>query len=225
MAVPDSIPEAVDEVALKKADQLGCDGIRLLLVSANGADCYYYVTFLSDKEKIKEDLFIAQSGDIMDITEADRQKITSLETNLLIEAGITCDPCWSLATVWKDAYYSGSSFQFSQQTYSTGYFHKVINDLGAWASGCTVPFNGGFDNCISSHQWGNQTACGYRTVVDRMKVWTRQNRSGDSYTFTGTKAYHDNNWIDETYLDPLGFPHTINDEISSIDMMYYVYYQ
>jgi len=34
--------------------------------------------------------------------------------------------CWSLAEVFKDAHHSGFSFRFSQGTYSSGFYHKVI---------------------------------------------------------------------------------------------------
>lgn len=76
---------------------------------------------------------------------------------------------------------------------------------------------------ISSHKWDNdyKTNPNYRTSVHQIKVWAGWNLSGYNQELTSSKAHADNNWSDE-HFDPPGNLISINDEVASLDMMYYV---
>lgn len=97
--------------------------------------------------------------------------------------------------------------------------------MGSPANCCAGNFPGGLNNLVSSHLWANESKDGYRTVVDKLKVWGETYQNGDSYTFTSTSAHHDSDWSDNKFHNPYPFPRDwyIDNDVSSVDMMYYVY--
>ena len=228
-AVPDSVPQYIDSTALSMAYDLDCDGIRILSALYSSGDSKYYVSFFTDTEGIKEEVLISDEG-IQSLSEVDKNQLNKIADNSFLSKELEChDHCWNLAHVYKDASYSGDDFQFSQTAHNNGFFHKVINNLSATNVPCCAGYyHGGLNDCISSHQWANETKCGKRTVVDKLVAYTNTNRNGNYYEFSGTKAHQDDNWEDETYLEwlptpPYWFPSTINDKASSLDMTYWVY--
>ena len=130
--------------------------------------------------------------------------------------------CWKLAKVYKDAHYGGDSMWFSQETEGPGYFHKIIYNLGvSYYDLCFEDYYGGFNDCISSHEWGEDYWWPYKTVPDKLKVWKHANRQGPSHTFENGHQRFDDDWQGEIWWNN-GVPETINDKVSSLDMMYWV---
>ncbi|MBC7185733.1 MAG: hypothetical protein H5U38_01730 [Calditrichaeota bacterium] len=131
--------------------------------------------------------------------------------------------CWDLAEVFKDAHYGGDSFRFSQATQGAGYFHKVIWNLSSSQSCCLQNYPGGFNDCISSHSWASVGWYPYQTTPHKLQVWKHANRSGPSHTFENGHQDFDDDWEGEIWWQN-GIPESINDKVSSIDMMYWVSY-
>jgi len=158
------------------------------------------------------------------------KKVRSAMTREIVDGGLGKGaqeaPCWLLAQVYKDAYYGGDSFQFSQAAQTKGYYHKIIWDLNSSQACCEENYPGGFNDCISSHYWieHHNLGVGLWARPVYMKVWKHANRQGPSQQFNaqssseGWRCY-DYNWSDEYWGVP---PETINDKVSSIDMFYEV---
>ncbi len=227
MTVPDSVPSRINEIALKTAAENNCDGIRILLAISLVDSSTYFISFFTDEAGIKKEIILTTNGVVENLSEADRDYLNGLlKKKSLAKATGTC---WDLAHFWVNANYSGDpNFQFSQETYGIGYYHKVINRLGSPANCCAGNFPGGMNNLVSSHQWSNQTKDGYSMVVDRIQVWDGTYRSGNTRQFTGTSAYHDSNWSDDEWCWWVPWPpfedcESIDNKVSSLDMMYHVY--
>lgn len=226
LAVPDTIPAAVDEAALKKAQDLMCSGIRLLLIEPEKS---FLVSFFEpinqehSQEGIVENWVIKfDYKNNLIISET----ITSPEVGSLAKP-LTYSVCWQLAEIFKDANYSGDSFTFTQETTTTGYYHKIIYNLAQSQSCCWYDYPGNLNDCLSSHRWSyRDEGTIYTMVPDNFKVWRDAQRSGPNHTFDANgsgcnRHCFDDNWTDETWLDGLVYV-TINDKVSSIDMSYRV---
>lgn len=218
LAVPDSVP-----VAVARAFELRCSGVRILqLVKAGAGDGSetYYVTYFEDGAAkgggwdVKEHRLIAY--------DPVNRKVGSLQPTRPIEAGLpksTQGGCFTLATVYRDAHFGGDWFTFSQSVPGPGYYHKVIWDLNGSQGCCWQDYPGGFNDCISSHDWQPSWGPGGDMAPVSLEVWKHANRQGPHYKFEGEKARRDNNWIDEKWRYSL---ESINDKVSSIDMFYRV---
>ncbi|HPG84538.1 MAG TPA: hypothetical protein PKY55_14735 [bacterium] len=227
LAVPDSIPAVVDEAALKRAQELMCSGIRLLLIEPEKS---FLVSFFDPlTQDVTTEEGIVESRIVNFDYKNNRilsESIASTEIHSLAKS-FSYNICWSLAQVFEDADYSGDSFLFSQETSTTGYYHKIIYNLAQSQSCCWYNYSGTLNDCLSSHQWSyHNEGTLYTMVPDNFKVWRDAQRSGPSHTFNAAgsgciRECYDDNWIDEYWWDN-GLSVTINDKVSSIDMSYWV---
>lgn len=230
LAIPESVPENVDSLAVVRAGKIGCDGIRVLLAESKTGSNSYFVTFFTDTDGIKEEALYSLEGEVKILNEYESEHLNSIFVRDKIAKTATV-PCFKLAYLFENPNYDstyGAFFQFSQQPLTTGYFHKIIDRLGSPANCCAGNFSGGLNNLVSSHLWANESKGGYRTVVDKLKVWDDTYTRGYNYTFTSTSAHHDSDWSDNERCWPLPWPPyvecwEIDDDVSSVDMMYYVY--
>lgn len=230
LVVPTTIPDKIDSLALLHAGKIGCDGIRMLLAESEKGNSSYFISFFTDTDGIKEEALYSLEGEAKILNQGEREHLNGILGADKLAKGAT-NPCWNLTYLFENTNYDsvyGDYFQFSQQTLSTGYFHKVINRLGSPANCCAGNFSGGLNNLVSSHLWANQTKYGKRMVVDKLKVWDGTYRSGDSYTFTSTSAHHDSDWSNNEKCWYVPWPPyedcwEIDNDVSSVDMMYYVY--
>lgn len=231
-SVPQNVTEELDSLVLIQAKNYECDGIRILATNLDSFS--FLISYFTDDEGIKaEELYSADIG-FNQLNQSQSTILASKIGDYTLRKknpvdNEACYFCWPLAQFWVDANYSGTCFQFSQEATSTGYYHKIIYNLSSSAPCCADNFSGGLNNIISSHRWDNEVICHLRTSVHQIKVWEEPNISGPSYTFTSSKAHYDNNYIDEDFCDwvlyttpPMYICYTLNDKVSSIDMMYYV---
>lgn len=226
LAVPDSIPAVVDEAALKKAQELHCSGVRLLLIEP---DKSFLISFFDPLDQTTPQEGIIESRVITFDYRNSRiisDTIASSEIIALAKPSFY-NVCWLLAEIFEDADYEGDSFTFSQETTGTGYFHKIIYNLAQGQSCCYEDYPGTFNDCLSSHRWSyRDEGTIYTMVPDNFKVWRDAQRSGPNHNYDAQRSgcdshCYDDNWIDETWLDGLVYV-TINDKVSSIDMSYWV---
>ena len=222
----DSVPQLVDKFILKQAHRLHCNGIGVgRLVGANDIEKYIINYFNSNiKEKSVNSLgFFWVKFDPKTKRIISNEKIIAPQ-NRLDKTSSNNYHCWRLAIVYKDAHYSGTSFQFSQgnsENAPNKIYHDVIWDLNQYQSQCWENFYGHFNDCISSHHFSPDNRGNLQTVPYQLVIFKDSYRNGPSYTFKNGKQYYDDNWIDEKWREGI-FWKTINDKVSSMDIQYKV---
>ena len=226
---PGFVPEHIDSQAVYQALQLECSGIRILKARSTSQEGYFVTYFNQDDETgIVDHSLFWQNGEQVVTSDLEKAFLVNRLENSSLRKTLHDDDdewCWRLADFFRDANYSGTHYKFTQRATTTGYYHKIIYNLYNNVSCCDSSSNytGQLYQNISSHKWDNDynTNPNYRTSVHQIKVWAGVNLVGYNQELTSSKAHADTNWIDE-YFDPPGNLISINDEVASLDMMYYV---
>ena len=119
-------------------------------------------------------------------------------------------------------------YRFAQATTSTGWFHKIIWNLGTSQVCCDGTYGGTLNDAISSHRWTSHYQSGYATSQSSIKVrkWAfavDAHLTGPAYLFTSSACLETDDYDGLTYN--LGYPQgdDVDDTVSCIDMHYLVY--
>ena len=218
ISVPDTVPGRVNDLAAARALELDCDGLRILTVETEQGIIKYHIQIFSHSmDNIIDECFLTPDGQFEEIPPSCslliEQKWQEKHAHLKKTATTWCVP---LAEFFVDASYGGNYFRVTQlANYTTGYFHKLINCL-AWSSclsQCSSPtFPGGFNDCISSHDWDSAAYVSLYTYPDLIRVYDFINRTDLKHTFSGGAQFGDGNWGDNG----------CNDVASSLRLQYYI---
>ncbi len=226
LAIPDSVPDFINDLAAARAVKQYCDGLRILEVETKtGVRKYHVRIFNESMDNIIDECFLTKDGRYEELEpaycglidqkwRAEHAKLKKAFPNDETAA----DMCVVLAEFWVDASQGGNSFRVTQAAnYTTGYFHKLIYCLGTSSCliQCQAPwFPGGFNNLISSHDWDSFSQNGYYTWPDLIRVYDGLSLTDLEHTFYGSAAAGDGNWGDNG----------CNDEASSLRLQYYIRY-
>ncbi len=226
ISVPDSIPEKINELVVKKAGQFGFDGIRILGATSPGEESKYFVSFFNDGEGFGKEILVSSDGAIELLSEAEGAILNNRLNNSLKKTAWST--CWNLATFYENTNQSGTQFRFTQETTSTGWFHKIIWNLGSNQICCAYTYYGTLNDKVSSHDWNSHYQSGHATSPSSIKVraWGFQkdaSLSGPAYLFTSSACLETDDYDGLTYN--LGYPQgaDVDDTVSCIDMHYLVY--
>ena len=225
--MPDSIPDIINKKALEMALSQKCSNIRLLQLKDTKNPTFHIYFFEDDLKGIAA--YTAE----LNVGQKEINKLSQVSLPYdaeSLEKTLTDTKCWTLATFYTGAYQSGTSFTFSQQTTTHGWYHKIAMNLSYSLGCCGGNYSGSLDNVITSHYWEDDCCSPYGRIARPIAVHVYDeinlDNSGSNYqysTYSGDHRYH-------VYYPPVYSNHDgdwdgegVDDMVSSIDMFYRVF--